>query len=64
MWVLTAVKKHIFNDIIIENWIDKVIYSDCMVLDMRKYNLVSGKYFGKTKVVNLYDNKIGNECVW
>ena len=47
--VLVAVKKDILNKI---------------VIDVRERNPVSRKYSRRTRVVNLYDNKIGNGCVW
>ncbi len=36
----------------------------CIVLDMRELDPVSRKYSRRKRVVNLYDNKIGNGCVW
>ena len=36
----------------------------CINLDIKELNQVSGKYLRRTKIVNLYDNKIGRGCVW
>ena len=63
MRVLIAVRKDILNKVIIENRTDLVSHPYCIVLDIRELNPVSGKY-SRTRVVNLYDNKIGNRCVW
>ena len=64
MRVLVAIKKDILNKVIIENRTDLVSHPYCIVLDIRERNPTSEKYSRKTRVVNLYDNKIGNRCVW
>ena len=64
MRVLTAVRKDILNNVIIENRTDLVCHPYCMVLDIRECNPVSRKYSRRTRVVNLYDNKIGSGCIW
>ena len=61
MRILIVVKKYILNKIIIENWTDLVNYPYYIILDIREYNPTSGKYLRKTRVVNVYDNKIGNK---
>lgn len=63
MQVLTVVRKDILNNIIIENQIDLVSHPHCIVLDIKKRNSVSKKYFRRIRVVNLYDIKIENKCV-
>ncbi len=63
MRVLIAVRKDILNKVIIENRTDLASHPYCIVLDIKKLNPVSGKYSRRTRVVNLYDNKIGNGCV-
>lgn len=35
-----------------------------LYLDIKKLNPVSKKYSRRIRVVNHYNNKIGNECVW
>ena len=64
MRVLIAVRKDILNKVIIENRTDLVSHPYCIVMDIRELNPVSGKFSRKTRDVNLYDNKIGNGCVW
>ena len=64
MRVLTAVRKDILHKVTVENRTDLVSHPYCIVLDIRELNPVSGEYSRKTRVVNLYDNKIGNGCVW
>ena len=55
-------KKYI-KQVIIKNRTDLVSHPYCIVLDIRELSLVSGKY-SKIRVVNLYNNKIGNGCIW
>ena len=64
MQVLIAVKKYILNKVIIENRTYLISHPYCIVLDIKELNPVSGKFLRKTKIVNLYDNKVGNGCVW
>lgn len=64
MQVLITIKKDILNKVIIENWTDLVSHPYCIILDIRKINPVSRKYSRKTRVVNFYNNKISNRCVW
>ena len=64
MLVLTAVRKDILNKVIIENRTDLVSHPYCIVLDIKELDPISGKYSRRTRVVNLYDNKVGNGCVW
>ena len=63
MQVLIAVRKDILNKVIIENRTDLVSHPYCIVLDIKELNSVSGKISRRTRVVNLYDNKIGNGYV-
>ena len=64
MRVLIAVRKDILNTVIIENRTDLVSHPYCIVLDVKELDPISGRYSRKTRVVNLYDNKIGNGCIW
>ena len=64
MQVLIAVRKDILNKVIIENQTDLVSHPYYIILNIRELNPVSGKYWRKTRVINLYDNKIDNGCVW
>ena len=64
MRVLTAVRKDILNKVIIENRINLASHPYCIVLDIKELNPVSRNYSRRIRVVNLYDNKIGNGCVW
>lgn len=64
MRVLIAIRKDILNKIIIENGTDLVSHSYYIVLDIRELDLSSGKYSKRTRVINHYDNRIGNECIW
>lgn len=62
--VLIAVRKYILNKVMIENRTQQVSYLYCIILDIKELNSISGKYSKKTKVVNFYDNKVGNKYIW
>lgn len=64
MQVLIVVKKNILNKVIIENRIDFVNYPYCIILDTKELNQVLRQYLRRTRIVNLYDNKIGWGCIW
>ena len=64
MQVLITVRKDILNKVIIKNRINLSSHPYCLILDIKELNPVLRKYFRRTKVVNLYDNKIGNRYVW
>lgn len=59
MRVLTAVWKDILDKVIIENRTDLVSYPYCSILDVKKLHPISQKVLRRTKVVNIYDNKVG-----
>ena len=59
MRVLTAVKKDILSKVVIENRTELVSHPYCMVLDIRELHPQSGKPLRRTRVINLYDNKVG-----
>ena len=63
MRVLIAVRKDLLNKVIIENRIDLISHPYCLDLDIRERNPASEKYSRRTRLVNLYDNKIGNRCI-
>lgn len=60
---LIVIKKDILNKIIIENQTDLVSHSYYIILNIKKLDSISGKYLRKIKVVNLYNNKIGNKYI-
>ncbi len=64
MQVLITIKKDILKKVIIENRTDLVRHLYYIVLDIRERNPSSEKYSRRTRVVNLYNSKIGNGCVW
>lgn len=61
--VLTTVRKDILDKVIIENRTDLVNYLYNIVLDIKNDGLDSGKYLRKTRIINLYNNKIGNKYI-
>ena len=64
MQVLTAVRKDILNIVLIENRSDLVNHPYCLVLDIKELHLRSGKALRMTRVVNLYNNKVGRGQFW
>lgn len=64
MRVLIVVRKDILNKVMIENRTNQVNHLYYITLDIREIDPVTKKYLRKTKIVNLYDNKVGNRYVW
>lgn len=64
MRVLTAVRKDILHRIIIDNQTDLVSYPYCSVLDIKELHSFSSKILRKTRIINLYDNKVSRGQVW
>ena len=64
MRVLTTVRKDILYRVIINNRTDLASHPYCSVLDIKELHPLSRKVLRKTRVVNLYDNKIGRGQVW
>ncbi len=62
--VLMAFKKDILSNVVIENRTDLLDHPYCMVLDIKELHPQSRNLLRKTRVVNLYDNKIGREQRW
>lgn len=62
--VLIVIRKDILNKIIIENYTNQVNHPYCIVLDIREFNPISEKYSRKIRIINLYNNKISNKCIW
>lgn len=62
--VLVAVRKDILNKIIVKNQTDLVSHPYCMALDITEFgSLLSGRK-RKTRIINVYDNKIGEGQRW
>lgn len=56
-------KKNILNKRIIKNWTNFISHFYYIVLDIRKFDPMSEKYSRKIRVINFYNNKIGNRYV-
>lgn len=59
MRVLIAIHKDIVSKVIVENWTDFASYLYCMILDFKEPYQKLGKMPRKTRVLNLYNNKLG-----
>ncbi len=64
MRVLTAVRKDIISRVIVENRTNLISHPYCMALDIKEPHPKSGKFLRKTRIVNLYDNKVGRGQLW
>ena len=64
MRVLIAVKKDILHKIVIDNRTDLISHPYYLCLDIKEFDLQSGKNLRKTRIVNLYDNKVGEGQPW
>ena len=61
MQVLVAIRKDILSQVIVKHQIDLVSHFYYIVLDIKKFQAESRKYPRKTKIVNLYNNKVGKK---
>ena len=61
--VLTAVRKDMLHRVVIDNWTDLVSHPYCSVLDIKELYSLTRKVVRKTRVVNLYDKKVGKKQV-
>lgn len=57
--VLIVVKKDILNRVIIDNQIDLISHLYYFCSNIQEINLKFGKILRKTKIVNLYNKKVG-----
>ena len=64
MRVLTAVRKNIISRVIIENRTDLISHPYYMTLDIKELHPQSGMFLQKTRIINLYDNKVGRGQLW
>ena len=64
MQVLTTVRKDILNEVIIDNWTDLISHLYCPVFDIKELHPWFKRVLRKTRVVNLYDNKVRRGQVW
>lgn len=59
MQVLIIVKKDNLNQIFIKNQTDLIYYSYYLYFNIKEFDPQSGKNLRKTKIVILYNNKVG-----
>ncbi len=59
MRVMIAVRKNTPNTIIIENGTDLISHFYCICLDIKEIDRQTERRLRKTRVINLYNNKIG-----
>lgn len=54
-----TVRKNILYKIIINNQKNLANYLYCSILDIKELHSLSRKNLRKTRIINLYDNKVG-----
>lgn len=59
--VLIAVQKDIQNKVVISNWANFINYWCYFIIDIKKLYPIYEKYAKKRRIINFYDNKIGEE---
>ena len=64
MRVLIAVRKNILTKIVIDNQTDLVSHLYYLILNIKELHPCFGKVLKRTRVVNLYDNKVGRGQLW
>ena len=62
--VLTAVRKDIANDVILENRSDLANHPYCLIVDVKELCSRTRKPIRRTRVVNIYDNIVGQRHTW
>ena len=58
MQVLMAIKKDNMRQVIIDNQFDLICHLYYLVIDTKKLDFLTKRVWKKTKIVNLYDNKV------
>lgn len=62
--VFIAIHKDLLNKTIAENQIDLINYPYSIVLDITKREILAKKQKRKTRIFNVYDNKLGEGQTW
>ena len=62
--MLTAVRKDMLHRVVIDNRTELVSHPYCSLLDIKELHSLTRKVVRKTRVVNLYNNKVGKGQVW
>ena len=61
---MITIRKDIPNTIMVENRTDLISHLYCICLDIKEIDEQTERRLRKTRVINLYDNKIGQEQLW
>ena len=64
MQILIAIKKDILDRVIIDNRTDLISHPYCLCLDIKEFDPKSKKSLRKTRITNLYNNKVSQEQLW
>ncbi len=61
---MSAVRKDLTDKIVVEHRTDLINHPYFMLLEIRELEQQSKTPGRKTRVVNIYDNRVGNGCTW
>lgn len=59
-----TIRKYMLNKTIVINWTNLISHLYYIVLDIMELETILGRYKKKTKVVYIYDNKVGKGQRW
>ena len=59
---MTAVRKDMVDKIVVDHIADLIDHPYFMLLEIRELDLHSKRPRRKTRVINIYDNRIGRGC--
>lgn len=62
--VIIVIRKNILNTIIVENWTDLIRHPYCICLNIKKIDKKTERWLRKTRIIKLYNNKIGQGQLW
>ncbi len=62
--VMTAVKKDLVDKVVVDHKTDLIDHPYFMLLEVREIDSRSKRPGRKTRVINVYDNRVGRGCTW
>ena len=62
--VLTAVRKKIANNMVLDNRSDLANHPYCLILDIKELHLKTKKLIKRTRFVNINDSFVGQGYIW
>ena len=62
--VMIAIKKDLVDKIVVDHRTDLISHPCFMLLEIRELDPRSNRPGRKTRIVNVYDNRVGRGCTW